>query len=400
MGIAQEGLLIHCVHYLSRVWLEDGGVTRTVLDFCRLFAATGNAATLVTGDPRDVPVDWRAGANPALPRGVTIDTPGGPFQLMSRTARSAFAAAIRDADVLHLHGPWETSNAQAAAIARRAGVPYLLSVHGMLDDWSMAQRTLKKRVYLKLAANRLLRDAARVHCTAIAELRQARRWLPRDNGVVLPCVVDLSAYADLPGPEPAARRFDGQLDGRPTLLFLSRVHPKKGVDLLIRAAAQLDRAGRPCNLLVAGPGDREYLAELEQLARREGIAQHTHFLGMVQGDEKLSLYQLADVFCLPTSQENFGLVLVEAMACGTPVITTRGVDIWEELQSRGATIVENDPASIARSIASLLDDPDARGKETERQRRSVLEYLDPTRVVTDYTRLIEQVNAEACNTVA
>jgi glycosyltransferase involved in cell wall biosynthesis len=297
--------------------------------------------------------------------------------------------------MVHLHGPWETANAQAAGIARGLGKPYVLTVHGMLDEWSMAQKRVKKRVYLAVAGNRLLAGAARVHCTAEAELDQARRWMPRANGVVLPYVVDLSDYAEPPGPELARATFPATNGEGWKVLFLSRVHPKKGVDLLIRAAAELRRRGRACAVLIAGPGEAGYVDSLRRLARESGVGGAVHFLGMVRGAEKLSLYRAADVFVLPTSQENFGLVLVEAMACGTPVVTTRGVDIWKELQGAGAEIVDAGAGAIAAGVEAVM------GRAAElggRGREWVMRELNPRRVVGEYVGMYEAVVREAAGT--
>jgi glycosyltransferase involved in cell wall biosynthesis len=390
--------VLRCVYYLPRVRLEAGGVTRAALDLCRILASLGHSVTLATSDAADVPAEWRdADAAvttdwPHVPRIALVPPPRGPLLRLPRSARAVLARILGDADVLHLHEPWTASNLQWAAAARHARVPYVLSVHGMLDDWSMAQKCLKKRLYLALAANRLLAGAARVHCTARAELDQARRWLPRDNGVVLPLVVDLSDYVTPPGPDLARDRFPAaRARAGPTLLFLSRVHPKKGVDLLIRAAAELRRRGRPCTVLVAGPGEPGYVRSLEQLARDEGVCESVHFLGMSNGAEKVSLYQAADALVLPTSQENFGLVLVEALACGTPVVTTRGVDIWQELQEAGAQIAEErTPAAIATAVESILGRPDAKAIG-ERGRRWVFDKLDPARVAAQYASLYESL---------
>ncbi len=275
-------------------------------------------------------------------------------------------------------------------------IPYVLSVHGMLDDWSMSQKWLKKQIYLALVGNRLLRGAARIHCTADAELEQASRRFPADRGVVLPLIMDFTAFTNLPGPALSRSKFAGFDGHRPRLLFLSRVHPKKGVELLILAAAELRKRGRPCTVLVAGPGEPPYVEQLTSLAREHGLTDTVHFLGMVRGVEKISVYQAADVFVLPTSQENFGLVLPEALACRTPVVTTRGVDTWKELEQAGASIVDRTPEAIASAIEHLLDEPPAAAAERkERGRNWVLTRLDPTRVAEEYAALYRSVVAQA-----
>ena len=396
--------MVRCIHYLSRIRLEDGGVARAVLDFCRVFAGLGNQVTLLTGDATDVPPEWqRTGETSTpnqglnLPRVALVDEPRGLLELFPIPAKLRATELLRDCDLLHLHAPWTPSNVQLASIAHRLGVPYVLSAHGMLDDWSMARMHLKKRLFLTLAANRMMRRAARVHCTAQAELDQAAKWLPRNNGVVLPLVMDLSSFETLPGPDAARQRFPLLRSDGVKLLFLSRVHPKKGVDLLIRAVAELQRQGRKTTLLVAGPGETRYVNQLRKLSAELGVGAQIEFPGMVRGVEKLSLYQAADLFVLPTSQENFGLVLVEAMACRLPVITTRGVDIWKELSEAGASIIEPTPAAIAAGIQTLLADPTF-PQRGNRGRAWVLDKLDPQCVARRYESLYQQISDETRET--
>jgi len=256
------------------------------------------------------------------------------------------------------------------------GVPYLLSVHGMLDDWSMSQRSVKKRIYLALAGRRLLNQSAAVHCTADAELAQAGKWFSRQTQTaVLPYLVDLTPFETLPGPAAGLELIPGPMRNQPKALFLSRLHEKKGVDVLIRAMALMRDAGTPVVAVIAGTGDAAYENELKALVFELKLSDRVAFLGMVRGIAKISLYQAVDMLVLPTQQENFGLVLTEAMACGTPVVTTRGTDIWKEIQTAGAVICDRTPEDIAREITSLLDNPRQRTDRGSSGRDWVLSTL-------------------------
>jgi glycosyltransferase involved in cell wall biosynthesis len=375
---------LHCVHYLPTISLAEGGVTRAVLDICSVMAARGMKITLLAGAAPDAPRGWTE--NPNVIELGAIGRGG----LLSKSAVDRARDALASVNVFHLHAPWLTSNAQLAKIARAQNLPYIITVHGMLDDWSMAQRHWKKRLYLMLAGNRLMRGASRVHCTAQGELMQAKKWIANDKTVVLPLIFDLAPYRTLPGVEPARAKFDAvrrTLDSnRRALLFLSRVHPKKGVELLIEAAAKID-----VDVWIAGTGPEDYRRDLEALVARLNMSNRVSFLGLVTGVEKVSLYQAADVFVLPTSQENFGLVLPEALACETPVITTKGVDIWPELQDAGARIVERNADAIAGPIQSLLHDHKQLDAIGHRGRGWVFRELDPDRVAAEYETLYRAV---------
>lgn len=396
-----EGLLpnsaaapLRCAHYLSAVKLAAGGPVRVVLDLCATFAARGHHVTLLTSDTADVPPDWLAGG-PKLPTVVTLERPCRFGQLLPRTAMARAAHALADAEMLHLHGAWETSNLQFARLSRRIKLPYIVTVHGMLDDWSMAQRRLKKQAFLALVGRRFFESAAAVQCTATAEYDQAVKHLGASHSVILPCLVDLAPFDPLPGPGPAHAAFPDSHTDLPKVLFLSRLHPKKGIELLIAAAGLLRGRDRGVRVLIAGSGEPAYEAHLRELVGREKLEDVVKFLGLVRGVEKTSLYQAANVFVLPTSQENFGLVLPEAMACRTPVITTRGVDIWKELQGAGAVIVDRTAAAVADGILDVLSDA-GRAQELGRAGREwVYANLGPGALLPRYEAMYADAIARA-----
>ncbi|MGH7214804.1 MAG: glycosyltransferase [Tepidisphaeraceae bacterium] len=367
--------------------LSDGGVVRAVLDWCAVFASRGHYVTLMTGDPTDVPREWTSSDRTRVPRVVALLPPRGALGLLPTDALDAARVTLSGCDVLHLHAPWLTSNLQLARLARHRRVPYVVTVHGMLDDWSMATRTLKKRLYLALAGRRFLERAAAVHCTAQAEMRQASKWFDHPRTVVLPLLMDLEPFRAPPGPDLARATFPALNSDVPKLLFLSRLHPKKGIEILIDATRLLLNRGKPMHAFIAGTGDADYEQFLRRRVADAQLDSHVTFLGQVTGPAKLSLYQAADAFVLPTSQENFGLVLTEAMACGTPVITTKGVDIWEELHSAGAQIIERTPEALARAASDFLADPIAARERGGRGREWVFKALDANATARSYEAL-------------
>lgn len=373
------------IHYIHAIELAQGGVVRAVLDVSSLTAASGHDVVIMTRNPADAPQDMRAGA-PGRPRVHPIENHARGRRLSSHTLTQV-RALLESADVVHLHTPWEIANLRIARTARELRKPYVLTLHGMLDDWSMAQKRTKKRLYLALAGRRLLEHAACLHCTAEFEMIQARKWTPNTRFQVIPLIFDLTDYLHPAPPELAAEHF--RVDrSRPTVLFLSRLHPKKRPDILIEAIAILRNQGIPAQLLLAGTGDDDYVASLKRLARSRNL-DDARFLGLVTGPLKTSLYSLADALAIPTSQENFGFVFPESLACETPVITTKGVDIWPELESSGGAIILDPPtpAAFARALADLLSDPLRRARMGQAGRRWVLDYLDNRRILSRFEEM-------------
>jgi glycosyltransferase involved in cell wall biosynthesis len=376
-------------HFLISMKLEAGGVVRAVLDWTALLPRAGMEVTLLTADASDVPEAWRRGEAAGI---RVVELPGGHrgSSLSKEQVRQA-AEVIRETDVLHLHGAWDIANWQLSRVARREGRPYVISPHGMLDRWAISHKWLKKRVYFTLVGRRLFESAAAVHCAAEAEAEQARQWIRPKKLAVIPLPLDLSPFAVLPDPathpEAAHLRDEG-----PAVLFLSRIHPVKRLELLIEAVSLLNRQGRRVRLLVAGTGEPGYVAGLGALAEERGVGEGAgvvKWLGMVRGEEKLLAYRSAAVFALPSHQENFGMVLAESLACGTPVITTRGADIWRELSSAGGEIVEPTAEGFAGGIARLLDDPAGLAERGRRGREWVMRWLDAERLGGEYGGLYE-----------
>lgn len=374
-------------HYIFGLDEASGGVSRAIYDLVRLLASAGQDVTLITGSDSQFPEDWSRTANSV--RVVGVDPPSGPLQLLDGGSLDRISDLLGDFDVLHLHGLWRPSASQVARRARRRGTPYVLTPHGMLDVWSMRHHGLRKRVYYPLLERRNLVRADIVHCTARAEMEQSRRWIGHDRIVTIPYAVDLSPYRELP-PAELFRSRHPEIDERPAVLFLSRLHPKKGVEVLIEAVGRLADRGIDCQLWVAGTGEASYVRRLKVLAKRR--VPEAHFLGLVTGNEKLSIYQAADLLAIPTHQENFGLVFTESLACGTPVVTTRGTDIWRELEgSGGAKIVERSPEAFSDAMALLLEDRHAAREMGQVARRWVFDWLDPEAITARWQSMYRSV---------
>lgn len=376
--------IVHCMRYML---LEHGGVVRAVLDICAVLAKAGHDVELLCIDDKDVPEQWKRG-EPGFPRVRKMPRPALPGAMFSPVQNREVAEIIKGADAVHLHAAWHISNIQIARMCRKMRVPYVLSIHGMLDDWCMTQRGMKKKLFLSLGARGMLENAAFVHCTAQAELDQSKKWFPRGQGRVIPLVFDLGPFRTMPGPGPARAKFASLGSGRPNALFISRLHYKKGVEHLIRATRILNDRGTQVSVLIAGSGDKAYEQEMRGLVGELGLGQCVEFLGMVSGIEKISLYEAADLVVLPTSQENFGFVVFEALAAGTPLITTPGVDTWPEVEaSGGGVIVQQDAGKIADKMAELLADPERRARMGRSGREWVMRELDPERVVERFVAM-------------
>ncbi|GAA6142168.1 glycosyltransferase [Hydrogenophaga sp. 5NK40-0174] len=266
-------------------------------------------------------------------------------------------------DAVIVNGIWQYHALGTWRALAGSGVPYFVFVHGMLDPWfkrAYPRKHLKKWLYWPWADYRVLRDAAAVLFTCEEERRLAREsfWLYR-------CHEEVVAYGTQ-APPPAedgrlARRFVArhpELQGKRIFLYLSRIHEKKGCDLLIDAFARIARTHPKAHLVMAGPDQSGWVAALRAQAKSLGIAGRITWPGLLQGEDKWGAMRAAEVFCLPSHQENFGIVVAEALACGTPVLISDKVNIWREIDADGAGMVHPDTAQgTYEALVRWLDLP-------------------------------------------
>lgn len=372
------------LHYMELVDFRFGGPPRAVVELASVLRGRGHEVTLATTLDRDAP---RGGEGPSL-RIVRMPSVSRRLRRLPAESVRIFRELLGGHEIVHMHGVWEPGNLQLAAECRKAGVPYVVSLRGMLDDWAMGQGPLKKRLYLLLAGRRYLEGAAAVHCTAAGELAQASRRFGRARGEVVPNLIDLAPYAEPPSPEEARLRWPALAGEGLKVLFLSRIHASKGLPILVEAVAALRRDGAKVHLAVAGTGEPSYEESMRRAVAAAGLAEHCTWTGFVDGSLKRSLYAACGLFALPTSQENFGFVLFEALAAGSAVVTTDQVDTREELaRSGGALIVpQTAEAFVAalRGFAAGRRDAAAMGRAG---RAWALEELDTSRVAARFESL-------------
>ena len=297
-------------------------------------------------------------------------------------------AHVAEFRVVHIHAVFSHACLAAARACQWRRVPYVVRPLGSLDPWSLRQKPLRKGLLWHLGARQMLTRAAAVHYTTRAEQRLAEAPLGLRRGVVIPVGIDLEPYQ---APADVARfRFrHPSLGEHPYVLVLGRLHPKKGLELLLEAffTATADPRLRDWRLLVAGDGDPAYVAQVRRGIRDRAWDDRVVFSGWLAGAEKLAALQGAALLALPSHQENFGQVVVEALACGVPVLLSQHVNLAEDVQSAGAGwVVRLEPSAIVAGLCDALSQPQ------ERQRRGaagrqLASHFDWARVASQLTSL-------------
>lgn len=385
------------LHYIDDFDFSLGGVVQYIFQSSRAMAEHGVDVTLVAGRNKDIPETWFDPNSKSTPNAVVLNSSPGPYGWLNGRQVEEVLNIARQHDVVHFHCPWDLGANRVAKQLLKRNIPYVISTHGTLDTWSVNHKWLKKIVYLRLIAKHFLRRAAIVHCTALSEREQVSHNVRKlDNSVcVVPYISLAKSTPSRDGENSIYEQFPDVSKSKTKLLFMSRVHVKKGLELLFDAIAILKNKGAEIQLLVAGPGEEKYIQSLVDRARRLGIHEDVLFLGMVRGALKSNLFHESDLFVLTTQQENFGIVLVEAMAYGLPVVTTRGTDIYKELEGGGAIITGFSPAEVADSLARLVNDSEDRARRGELGKAFVREWLDESKVILQHEEMYKQAIAKA-----
>jgi glycosyltransferase involved in cell wall biosynthesis len=319
-----------------------GGPIEAIKQSARVLENEGHSVELLCLDSPDDP--WLA--DYALPLHTVGPSSGGYGYTPKlipwlREHRHSYDAVI-------INGLWQYSGFGTWRVLRKSGQPYFVFPHGMLDPWFKRRyplKHLKKWLYWPWAEYRVLRDAAAVLFTCDEERIQARRsfWLYRCNEIVVNF-----GTADPVGDPIAQRslfldRFPELRERRP-ILFLGRIHEKKGclelIEAFYRILEEQPELTANLHLVMTGPSENDYAREVQNVASRLGVAARITWTGMLKGDLKWGAFHAAEAFILPSYQENFGIAVAEALACGVPVLISNKVNIYREIERDAAALIE------------------------------------------------------------
>jgi glycosyltransferase involved in cell wall biosynthesis len=352
---------MRALHVIPAVAPRYGGPSRAVTDMCRALTEAGVDGLVVTTD-----ADGPAGRL-SVTLGETVAYDGVPTIFFRREWSEALKYSrslarwldghVVEFDVVHVHGVFSHACLAAGRACRRAGVPYLVRPLGSLDPWSLRQKRLRKRVLWTLGADRMLRQASAIHYTTAEERRLAERGLGLGRGVVVPLGVgDELLHGDVE--TGLFRRRHPELGDDPYILFLSRLHPKKGLEALVEAFGRIGSAEglRRWRLVIAGDGEPRYVSGLRRLVARHGQSARTLFVGWVEGVDRLAAYRDAALFVLPSQQENFALSVAEAMALGVPVVVSDRVNLADDIRDAGAGWVSGAEPELGQALWAALSD--------------------------------------------
>ena len=329
--------------------------------YCEIAAASGH----------------RVGDDPVSPKGVPThvfhaDLPARIWTAYSKALTRFLDDNITRFDLVHVHEIWHHPTYAAFRAARKNRVPYVLTPHGELGERHLRHKAWKKRIYMTAVLDRILRNSDALHAITPAEKDRIARLGYQTPVAVAPNGIDPAQFDNLPDPSRFVDRYPALKDKR-VILFLGRLNPTKGLDILARAFSAVARRFPDTVLLVAGPDEEGGRRIMEAILRSEGIPDKAVFTGMLAGADKFAALSRADVFVLPSYSEGFSIAILEAMAARLPVVISEGCNFPEVAEHDAGFVVSAEDRPVADAVGTLLSNPDLRVRMGERGRKLVSE---------------------------
>lgn len=374
-----------------------GGVVRCTSNLCRALAKNGIDVSVYTTN-----VDGRGGLLPVTPEepvdvaGVTVryfpSTFGRNSDWHSRALARKLDQTIEDFDIVYVAAIWQWIGISAGRLARKHGVPYVVGTHGSFDSELLKNEKIKKMLYWQLFLKKNIRHASALHLTTDYERRQAALLRSGYPSFIVPNCM-----------QPAAFEINESLGGRvreeyqiprdaPVLIAVGRPDPKKRLDVLLECFPPILEHFAHARLMIVGPHDSEYAGEMKRLSNRMDLSDKVTWTGYRSGDDLKGCYAAADLFLLPSMDENFGMVVTEAMAVGLPVVVSNRVGVAEDVERHNAGIVTGVNAQqVARDVIGLLRDRPRLRDMSRNARKAARQLYSGERVAPMMLKAFEDV---------
>lgn len=351
---------------------EFGGPVKTVHELCASLAKKGLDISVFTTnikleDRKDIKVNKEYVKDGVK---VTYFPISFPRQYCySPELACALRHNIRDYDIIHLHSVYRYTTLIGARLCRIYNKPYLLNPFGAIDPSMInLKNRFKKMIYIKLFEEGNIKNAAAMHLASDLEKEAFLSMGFKKTVAIIPPALDLEKYSKSQGVRDLTTKFP-VLSGKKIILFLGRIHPKKGLDILVDAFKMACEKRDDLFLVVAGPGETGYVNKAKRLFKNAGLSDKVIFTGAILEEEKISALYESDIFVLPSYGENFGIAVLEAMACGLPVIGTNKVGLFPDIKEYDSGIVTTcNAGQIAKAMLKLLDNEALRKSMGQRGR--------------------------------
>jgi glycosyltransferase involved in cell wall biosynthesis len=371
------------VHYFPVIDLREGGVARSIVDMAVTLQNNNIECVVCTVQLFD---DVKAELEQGGVEVVLIPCKASRLGRYSGESLQTLRALVESCDVVHMHTPWEITNVVVAKLCRFLDKPYVISTHGMLTPWALRQKRVKKTLYFYAFTKKLIARAAATLQTSTMEQEGSQKWIRQARSHILRLPIDWdfvqASGHSIEHHQPSVDRVRQPIK----ILFLSRVVSNKGIVQCIEALPSIKDIYPLARLEIAGPCDPSYEKKIRERIHAAGVDDSVDLVGMVGGDQKLRCFDLADVFVCASEHENFGLVVIESLARGTPVVISRGVALSRDLELFDFVQILEDtsPQSIADAVLRSLESREPQGAISQRAIQWVRAEFAPESIASAY----------------
>lgn len=399
--------VLYVIPTYETAWAFGGGAVKAASQLCRGLVKQGLDVTVYTtdadgkGDYLDVPLK-----SPINLSGVKVwyfhCNFGAKDAFYSMSLAKQLERTVKDFDLVHVSAFWQLIQVSVSKACRKFNVPYIVSPHGCLMDWGLGRKRWKRFPYWYLFTRPTLLMANAIHYVSKGEsAKSQKRFNKIIPSYIIPNCLVLEDYVIQP--EKITNFRDSLEIPKDAFIvsFLSLIRPRKGVELLIRAFSCLK--DQNIFLVIGGAVENQkYLKSLRAMCRDYDLGSRVRWLGLVEPKDLRSFYSVSDLFTFPSFEEAFGMVVVEAMACGTPVLVSRGVPIWEEVVQDGAgLVIDFSPQDIVNKIKKLTSNPSLLQSLSKNTKESVKNRYDIEKVAClmkkSYEDILSNHRVWSCN---
>ena len=385
--------ILHVTPSYIPAW-QYGGPIRSISEVCKTVVLQGIEVVVLTTNVNvfnelSVPLNESVFIDGVKVKYFQVQRPR--YYTFSWPLSRALKNEVKKFDIVHIHGIFHWPMASASFYCRKYKIPYVVSPRGMLDPTCLKHGAMKKYIYSLIFERRNLNGAAAIHFTAEEEKQQAVHFGLKVPNFVVPNGIELKEFSLLP-PKGKFSEKHPETIGKQIILFLGRLNWKKGLDLLSQAFSILAEKRNDVHLVVAGPDEDNYKSKIRNWISEEKVINNVTFTGMLVGQDKLEVLVDADIFCLPSYQENFGMAVVEAMACGLPIVISDQINIHKDItEAEAGIVVPCDTKGIALALLKLIEN-EGIGKEMgERGRRLVMKKYSQDKVAKQMVEIYEKI---------
>ena len=294
--------------------------------------------------------------------------------------------------MIHIHGLWHYPQYAAYKAAKKAKKPYIITIHGVLEPWALKHKGTKKKIFMNLIQRKILREATILHAITDSEKDQIRKLGLKNHIAVIPNGIGINNNNNnnISSQENLEKNYP-IIKGKKIILFLGRIHPIKGLDILVRSFNKIILNHNDVILVIAGPDNEGYKTKIIKILKSGAIQDKVVFTGMLNEPQKIAALSRADILVLPSYSEVRGIVVLEAMASGLPVVITTTCNFPEVEQAGAGIIIEPDIEQLTLALEKLLNDKQLRIQMGLKGKKLVLENYTWDKIARQMINLYKQI---------